>query len=143
MSAAAKVLDRLQRVRATSTNTWLASCPTGAHKHGDRSRGLSVRATDDRVLIFCHAGCGAIDVVEALGLTLADLYDRPAEHRRNASHSRIPARDLLEIISEETSVVVILATDVLARKTINDVDWTRLATAAARIARARDHAYGR
>jgi hypothetical protein len=143
VSAAAKILDRLQRVKATSANTWLASCPTGTHKHGDRSRGLSVRATDDRVLIFCHAGCGAVDVVEALGLTLADLYDRPAERRSEPSHSRIPARDLLEIISEETSVVVIVATDMLAKKTINDADWRRMATAAGRIARARDHAYGR
>jgi hypothetical protein len=143
MSAAAKVLDRLQRVRATSTNTWLASCPTGAHKHGDRSRGLSIRATDDRVLIHCHAGCGAVDIVESLGLRLADLYDRPVEHRSEASHSRIPARDLLEIISEETSVVVILASDMFEKKTIKETDWQRLATAAARIARARDHAYGR
>ena len=142
MSATTRLLDRLQRVKATSGNTWLASCPTGAHKHGDRSRGLSIRATDDRVLIFCHAGCGAVDIVECLGLTLADLYDRPAEHRRNASHSRIPARDLLEIISEELAVVTIVANDILQKKTISETDWQRLATAAARLARARDHAYG-
>jgi hypothetical protein len=143
MSAATKLLDRLQRVKATGSNTWLASCPTTAHKHGDRSRGLSIREADDRVLIYCHAGCGAVDIVEALGLTLADLYDRPVEHRREASHSRIPARDLLEIISEEVSVVSIVTSDLLEQKAISDADWKRLATAAGRIFRARDHAYGR
>jgi hypothetical protein len=95
------------------------------------------------VLIYCHAGCGAVDVVEALGLTLADLYDRPAEHRGEASRSRIPARDLLEILSEEVSVVSIVAADLLERKAISDADWQRLATAAGRIFRARDRAYGR
>lgn len=143
MSAAAKILDRLQRVKATGTNTWIASCPTGAHTHGDRSRGLSVRAGDDKVLIYCHAGCDAVEVVEALGLALADLYDRPAEHRREPTHNRIPARDLLEIIGVEVTVVALVAADFLAHKTISEADWKRLTTAAGRINRARDHAYGR
>src|SRR5262245_38688763 len=98
MSAASKILDRLPRVKSTGANTWRASCPTAAHAHGDRSRGLSIRVIDDRVLIHCHAGCGAVDVVEALGLKLADLYDRPADHRRQIVHRRIPASDLLEIL---------------------------------------------
>ena len=143
MSAAIKILDRLERVKTTGSGSWLASCPTSAHKRGDRSRGLSIRAADDRVLIHCHAGCAAVDIVEALGLTLADLYDRPAAHTRVSSQSRVPARDLLEIISEETSVVAIVATDMLENRAISELDWRRLATAASRIARARDHAYGR
>ena len=142
MSAAAKVLDRLQRVKSTGANTWRASCPTAAHLHWDRSRGLSIRVADDRVLIFCHAGCGAVDVVEALGLTLSDLYDRPTEHRRQAVHSRIHPSDLLEIISAETAVAAIVAADMVENRTISEDDWQRLAKAAARIARARDHANG-
>jgi hypothetical protein len=143
MSAAIKLLDRLRRVKATSNTSWIASCPTSAHKHGDRSRGLSVRAADDRVLIYCHAGCGAVDVVEALGLTLADLYDRPSEHHCDPSHSRIPARDLLEIISAEASVVGVVGTDVLEKKTISEADWERLSRAVSRIGAARDHLHGR
>jgi len=143
VSAAEKLLDRLARVKATSSSTWLASCPTASHKHGDRSRGLSIRAVDDRVLIYCHAGCGAVDVVEALGLTLTDLYDRPSQHRVEFTHSRIPARDLLEIISEETSVMAIVAADLLANRAITEQDWRRLSTAAGRIGRARDHANAR
>jgi hypothetical protein len=143
VSATKKLLDRLARVKATSSSSWLASCPTSAHKRGDRSRGLSIRAVGDRVLIHCFAGCGAVDVVEALGLTLADLYDWPGEHRVESTHSRIPPRDLLEVICEETSVVAIVAADLLAKKSISEGDWKRLSTAAARIGRARDHAYER
>ena len=39
-------------------------------------------------------------------------------------------------------MVVIVASDMFEKKTISETDWQRLATAAARIARARDHAYG-
>jgi hypothetical protein len=142
MRAAPKLLDCLSRVKQTGPDRWIASCPTGAHAHGDRSRGLSIRAVDDRVLIYCHAGCGAVDVVEALGLTLTDLYDWPGEHRVGSTHSRIPARDLLEIISEETSVVAIVAADLLGKRSITEADWQRVAQAAARIGAARDHVYG-
>jgi hypothetical protein len=84
-----------------------------------------------------------VDVVEALGLTLADLFDRPTEHRVETTAPRISARDLLEIISEETSVVALVATDLLGKKAISEDDWKRLSTAAARIGRARDHGYER
>lgn len=40
-----------------------------------------------RVMVRCHAGCAAEDVVAALGLVLADLYDGPAP-RRSASSPR-------------------------------------------------------
>jgi hypothetical protein len=94
------------------------------------------------VLLNCFAGCGAIDVLESLGLEWGALF--PDDRRElPASSSRIPARDLLEIISEETSVVAVMAADMMAKKTIADTDWTRLAQAVARIGRARDHAHGR
>jgi hypothetical protein len=141
MSAFDKVADRVARFKRTGPYTGIGSCPTGAHALGDRSRGLSLRAVDDRVLIYCHAGCGAGEVVESLGLTLADLYDRPLGDLA-PSHSRIPARDLLEVTSEETSVVAMVAADLLAKKSITEADWQRLAQAAARIGRARDHAHG-
>src|SRR5262249_40612681 len=143
-SVVGKILDRLDRVKSTSSDTWIASCPTNAHPHGDRSRGLSIRAVDDRVLIFCHAGCGAGDVVAALGFTLADLYDRPAPiASATQNRQRVPTRDLLELISEETAVVAFTACDMLSGKRIDEVNWKRLATAANRIHRARDHAYSR
>jgi hypothetical protein len=139
VSAFDKILDRLARVRRTGPTTATASCPTSAHANGDRSRGLGLRDTGDRVLIFCHAGCTAAEVVEGLGLTLGDLYDRPAEHRGGPTHGRIAARDLLELISRETSVIAIIAADMRARKAITESDWERFAVAASRIGKARDH----
>ena len=58
------LLGQLDRIKQTSPDTWLASCPTANHKHGDRSRGLSIREGDDgRALVHCHAGCAVHEVV--------------------------------------------------------------------------------
>lgn len=138
MSAAA-IIDRLQKVKRTAPGRWIARCPA----HEDKSPSLSIRELDDgRVLINCFAGCGAIDVLDSLGLEWGALFP---EDRRELpqSSSRIPARDLLEIISAETSVVAMAAADMLEHKSINETDWQRLTQAAARIGRARDHANGR
>jgi hypothetical protein len=145
MSALEKLLNRLQRVRRTGDNTYSASCPTDAHKHGDRSRGLGIRERDDGVvLVKCRAGCRTLDVLAAVGLGWSALF--PANSKgaaRTASTSRIPARDLLEAISKETSVVAVIAADMRDQRSISEADWKRLAQAAARIGAARDHVHGR
>ncbi|HVZ36446.1 MAG TPA: hypothetical protein VG963_28650, partial [Polyangiaceae bacterium] len=56
------------------------------------------------------------------------------------SHSRIPARDLLAIADHEITVASLIVADVLAQRTADEAQWQRLALAASRIGRARDHA---
>lgn len=72
MSAAEVLLARLDGVRARGRDQWAARCPA----HEDRSPSLSIRAVDDRVLVTCWAGCSALEVVNAVGLELRDLFDR-------------------------------------------------------------------
>ena len=99
---------------------------------------------DGRVLLHDFGGCAVGDVLDALGLAMADLFpQRLPEHSYASSHSRIPAHDLLEIISEETSVVAIIATDMIAKKAIAERESETIGKRpAARIGRARDHAHG-
>jgi|GEM_PF-924622 hypothetical protein len=47
-----------------------ARCPA----HDDRHNSLSVTRGRDRILVKCHAGCSIEKILEALGLTLADLF---------------------------------------------------------------------
>lgn len=49
--------------------------------HEDRSPSLSLREGEKGVALKCHAGCATEDVVNALGLTMADLFDEPLERR--------------------------------------------------------------
>lgn len=48
-----------------------AKCPA----HGDQHNSLSVSASKDgKILLHCHAGCTPEEIVEALGLTMKDLF---------------------------------------------------------------------
>ena len=138
MTHATQLLERLERVKPTGPRSWLARCPA----HEDKSPSLSIREKDDgTVLINCFAGCGAINILNVLGLRWSALFPpNPGGSLQNPPRrSRIPARDLLEIISYEVSVVAAIAADMLAGNAVNETDWKRLSQAAARIGKARDH----
>jgi 5S rRNA maturation endonuclease (ribonuclease M5) len=48
-----------------------ARCPA----HDDTNPSLSITAIEGQVLVYCHAGCETVDVMAALDMTMADLYD--------------------------------------------------------------------
>lgn len=74
------ILERLRRVRKLG-NGWTACCPA----HEDRNPSLSVGIGEDgRFLICCQAGCRTADVMEAIGLRLADLFPDDRSRRRAA-----------------------------------------------------------
>ena len=64
-------LAELGRVCRSGDSRATSRCPA----HDDRNPSLSVRYTHGRVLIYCHAGCDARDVVAQLDLTMGDLFD--------------------------------------------------------------------
>ena len=65
-----RVLSLLKGVRK-STRGWIACCPA----HQDRHPSLSIAlGKEESVLLKCHAGCSFDAIVEALGLTPADLF---------------------------------------------------------------------
>jgi hypothetical protein len=67
------LLDHGQTVRRRGPTRADATCPS----HEDRSPSLSLRQDADRVLVHCHAGCDTAEILDALRLQLADLYDEP------------------------------------------------------------------
>ena len=65
------LLDRLTHVKQTRPNRWQARCPA----HDDRSPSLAITETSEgTILIKCWAGCGAGEIVGAVGLELRDLF---------------------------------------------------------------------
>lgn len=70
-----EILTRLKGVRK-SGNGWMALCPA----HDDHNPSLSIsRGRDGKTLLKCLAGCPTERIVEAMGLTMADLFDTPAK----------------------------------------------------------------
>ena len=68
-----RVLERLDAVRRVGSG-WIARCPV----HGDRNPSLSIRLgtkVPGCVMLKCQsAGCSAEEIVEAMGLTMCDLF---------------------------------------------------------------------
>jgi hypothetical protein len=81
-SSFVRVADALASAGLVSTSRadqLYARCP--AHDDGHASLSVTWRVDDrtgaGRTFVRCHTGCDVSDVVEALGLTLSDLYDTP------------------------------------------------------------------
>ena len=53
-------------------NGYIARCPG----HDDRSPSLGINVAEDgRMLVICHAGCTTDDVLQAVDLEMADLFN--------------------------------------------------------------------
>src|SRR5262249_41006091 len=59
-----------------------AQCPA----HDDRQASLSIGQGRDGAVLKCHAGCETDAVLEALGMSAADLFDEPRERGNGQSY---------------------------------------------------------
>ena len=128
------ILSRIQRVKKTGPNRWLACCPA----HGDKSPSLSIRQTDQGVtLLHCFAGCTANEVMASIGLRLSDLYPERINPPHGLGKAKPPfnTHELLFVIHREASIVFMCAGD-LVKHPLLEVDKKRLVLAMQRIDRA-------
>ena len=73
--SALDLLDRLEQVTG-GKGRWMACCPA----HQDKSPSLAITEVDDRVLVYCFAGCETSDITAAIGLNVADLFYLDSGH---------------------------------------------------------------
>jgi len=92
VTARERLADALERAGCRPSSTGAARCPA----HEDRSPSMSFQLGTDvqGVVVKCHAGCTPAEIVEALGLRLSDLFDRP----RTASAQPCRPRAVAEYI---------------------------------------------
>ena len=64
-------LGRLKGVRESGDGSWVACCPA----HDDSNPSMSVTARNGKILLHCHAGCQASEIVAAMGLEMKDLFE--------------------------------------------------------------------
>ena len=77
------ILDRLKKVHPRGNGKYHALCPA----HPDRTPSLSIRVAGTKILVRCWAGCETLEIVAAMGLTMADLFIRQPRHVRTSTHS--------------------------------------------------------
>jgi hypothetical protein len=124
------LLARLDKVKQTGNGRWLACCPA----HDDRSPSLTIRQTDDgTVLVKCWSGCGAADVVQAVGLSLKDLFqDRPNFRTPMRPGERWVPRDVIAALAHECVLGMIYNSAMAAGKQLAPEDADRLTLGASR-----------
>ena len=70
MKSIHELLSKLNRVREVKPRQYIAICPG----HHDTKPSLSIKQADDKILLKCFAGCTTEAIVQAMGLTLDDLF---------------------------------------------------------------------
>lgn len=129
-----RLLDRLDGVRQTGPEQWMARCPA----HPDRTPSLSIREGDKFVLVHCFAGCETADIIATVGLTWADIDYRNGDraHERHPGQferDRVRPLDALRSVAHEALIAAIVASDIEQGREIPAADAERAALASGRI----------
>ena len=75
----AEVVSLFPDAKSSGRGTWTARC----RAHEDRHPSLSIRAARGKTLVKCMAGCSVEAVVDAVGLSVADLFEDDTAARRH------------------------------------------------------------
>lgn len=136
-----RILPRLEGLRRNG-HGYTARCPS----HRDRMASLSLCETDTgKVLIHCFAGCSAPEILQTIGLTVADLFPNrlPASTPEEMRAARMAAaqgrwKAALTVLAVEATVTVCACEMLLSGEGLSPEDRNRLHAAHDRIQAARE-----
>lgn len=95
------LLSYFDKPRKMSKGEWMCKCPS----HKDKTASLAIKEKPDgTVLINCFAGCGALEVLNALGLDWDALYPNDGIERK-ATKQRMSIRAATEILEKEAWII--------------------------------------
>lgn len=124
------LLSRLDNVKKTGHGRWVAKCPA----HADKSPSLSIREMDDgRILLHDFAGCETEAVLQAVGLTFADLMPESVGIQKMPESRPFTTADALRCISFEAVLVAMAASRIASGQPIDGCARDRLMLACSRI----------
>jgi hypothetical protein len=94
------LLSKLDGVKSSGHDKWVALCPA----HADKTPSLSIRQLEDsRILINCWSGCGAIEILRCIDLNFQHLMPDDA-----ISYRGIRGRDKAERMAIAESILEML-----------------------------------
>lgn len=92
-----EIAQRLKKPKGRN-GKWEACCPA----HEDSSPSLSIgTGRDGRVLLHCHANCPPITILEALGLTVGDLFPTKGTGERHGADEILTTYDYTDITGSQ------------------------------------------
>ena len=133
------ILNRLEKVKQTGLNQYVACCPA----HEDKSPSLSIReVADNKILIHCFAECPTSEILEALGLSLEALFPEKLAPSKRIK-AGVSASTALEIIYHEGLIIQTTCRIIINKNPLFESDYDRLTIAFMRINAAYDYYKGR
>lgn len=128
-----QLLNKLIKVKHNGNGSYMACCPA----HDDRSPSLSIKDNGDgRIMLKCFAGCETIDILQSIGLDWDDVMppkqEKPVHVIKPKQHS-IYADDALQIVRNESQIIVMAAMDITKGVKINEPEMERIKKAMTRI----------
>lgn len=136
-----EILARLEKVRRTGPNNWLACCPA----HEDKNPSMTIHASNTgNIVVRCHAACSFPEIVEAVGLGWEPWFPPKQEADFSPPIKRpFPAADVLKALADEADILCIVLHDSDWGLPLKKVDIERAQLAIERIRAARSLALGR
>jgi hypothetical protein len=123
-----KLLSRLQGVKKTGNNRWIALCPA----HDDRSPSLGIGiGKNGGVLCLCRAKCPIDKVLDAVQLSLSELFPERLPDCKGQKPYLLKS-EALSMVRREVMLVAMCGSRLLEGK-LTDADRGRLFTAVGRI----------
>ena len=132
MSQLDTFLSRLQKVRKTGKDSWLACCP----HHGDKNPSMTVSVgSNGIVLCHCHShGCGIDQIAESVGMEVKDLMpENPLYHRARPLKAPVNPRDALFAVKDDLTSALIMAKMIQAGEKLTEEDTLQLAKIVGRL----------
>ena len=102
------ILSRLNKVKRISDGKWTACCSA----HEDKTPSLAItQVPDGRILMHCFGGCDTGSIMEAMGLSLGDLFPEGAKdnHLYGATPWRRGQRKSKEKTLEKEKLILDMA----------------------------------
>lgn len=133
------LLDKLQKVRTTKHNEWVACCPV----HDDHTPSLGIKLTDDGKILCKCFGCqaGGPEVIQAVGMNISDLFPPSPENENYTRQKRtlISAETILKVLAYEANIISLAACDIANGAPIGKDDAKRILLANERIRNALEY----
>lgn len=106
------IAERVELARRNGAG-WTGRCPA----HPDSSPSLSIKDGKKATLVSCHAGCTPQDIVNALGVSMAELFHDYTGNGRRESSIDLKMRELIAAQRKD---------EPRAHETLGDVMWWTL-----------------
>ncbi len=101
MSKLDAILGHFNKPRKMAKGEWMCKCPS----HKDKTASLAIKEkSDGTVLLNCFAGCGALEILSALGLDWDSLYPDDGIERK-PTNQRMSVRAATEILEKEAWII--------------------------------------